>query len=192
MAKVKRKLTEKQLKNLKQNKDGIKPPTYPKRKDPPVRLVDPDEEETEEETRRRNWIFNNTLVTAEYTRVMVDKKRLPTTAELARATGLSPRTIERHLEEFDYMKVLETFKSGLDPVMMNLFKQAATGRSEKMIRLFLDAIGITNKNRLDITTGGKPLPAPAPPLHGVVTLDPKTLPTEFLEKLIAEHESNNS
>lgn len=189
MAKVKKNLTERQLGNLKQNRDGIRPAKNV-RQNNPRKSTTIEEPETEEEKRKRDWKFNNLKVTTEFCKVMIKKNKIPTTAELARITGLSVRTVDRHLEDFDYMNILEVFKTGLEPVMMNLFKQASSGKSEKMIRLFLDAIGITNKNRLDITTGGKPLPAPSPPVQGIITIDPTSLPTEVLERLIAQHDSN--
>lgn len=182
--------------NIKKTANKVKivgkkePPTYAKRKAVPEREVDPDEPETEEETRRREWIYNNTMVTAAHTKIMVSKQRMPTTVDIARQTGLSPRTVDRHLEEFDYMKVLDTFKAGLEPVMMNLFKQAATGKSEKIMRLYLESIGLVKK-KVDITSNGKTISTP-PPSAGVITVDPSTLPTEYLEKIIAEHEANNS
>lgn len=179
MAKTPRKnMTEKQLANLK----GVK-----NRK--PKLVPEEVPEMNEEQKRKADWERNHAIITNEFIRLLGQKQKLPSYAELAKALNFDEVTIRRHLADYSIDDFLNKLQIGNEAVLMNLFKQAATGKSEKIMRLFFECTGVIKK-KIDITSGGKPLPTPQP-TAGIVTLDPTKLPTEVLKAIIAQSEGTN-
>lgn len=179
MAKTTRKnMTEKQLANL----NGVK-----NRKPKPVTENVPPM--TEDEKKRADWERNHAIIISEFIKLLGTKQKLPSYAELAKALNFDENTIRRHLADYSIDDFFNKLQIGNEAVLLNLFKQAATGKSEKIMRLFLECTGVIKK-KIDITTGGKPLPAPQQ-TAGIVTLDPTKLPTEVLKAIIAQSEGNN-
>lgn len=174
----KRNLTQKQLANLK----GVQ---NAKPKKNSVDKLTPDEK------RRKDWELNNEHIHYTYTTLFLKNQKPPTITEVAEAVKMSWRHVANHMENYDFDGLKQKFLMGNPAVYGNMFKQAATSKNPKWAELWLKWSGDL-QDKVDITSGGKPLPAAPPPLQGVIKIDPKTLPTKYLEKLIAEHESNNS
>jgi hypothetical protein len=174
----KKKMTTKQLANLK-GVQNAKP------------KIEVEEPETEEEKTRRDWIANNEIIHSKYTELLLRRQKPPTFAMIAKETKLTVRTVERHLSNYDFEQIKHIFRMGNQAIYMNMFKHAATSPNPKWTELYLRWNGDIQQ-KVDITSGGKPLPAPAP-MQGLVTLDPKTLPTEVLKALLEQQsESTNS
>ena len=168
-------MTPKQLANLK----GVQ-----NRK--PKTANEEEQAEKEREKTRSDWERNHAIITSEFIKLLGAKQKLPSYEELGKNLGLSARTIKRHLDEYSFDDFINKLKLGSEAVLLNVFKQAATGKNEKIMRLFLECTGVL-KNKIDITTGGKPLPAPSQ-TAGIVTLDPRKLPTEVLKAIIEQSE----
>ena len=171
-------MTEKQLANL----NGVK-----NRKPKPVTENVPPM--TEDEKKRTDWERNHAIITSEFIKLLEAKQKLPSYAELAKALNFDENTIRRHLADYSIDEFLNKLQIGNEAVLLNLFEQAATGKNAKVIELFLRCTGVLN-NKLDITSGGKPLPNPQP-MAGIVTLDPTKLPTDVLKAIIAQSEGTN-
>lgn len=145
----------------------------------------------QEEKKRRDWERNDSIISTMFCDLLIKKQKLPSYEEIGRQTKLSVRTVERHLKEGDFDNFVQKFRAGNEKVMLNLFNLAATTASHNHIRLWFEITErLGSKKEIDFTSGGKPLPAP-PSMMGVISIDPKTLPTDYLEKLIAEHDANN-
>jgi hypothetical protein len=177
MVKIRRKnMTEKQLANL----NGVK-----NRKPKALPVTEP--ELSKEQKKRRDWEHNHAIITSEFIRLLGQKQKLPSYAELGKALGFDEQTIRRHLEDYSIEDTLNKLKIGNEVVLLNLFKLAATGKNEKIIRLYFECTGLL-KNKIDITSGGNPINTTTP---GVITLDPTQLPTDLLKALIEQGENNN-
>ena len=178
MAKQTRKnMSVKQLANL----NGVK-----NRKPKALPVTEP--ELSEEQKTRRDWEHNHAIIKNEFMRLLERKQKLPSYAELGKALGLNEQTIRRHLDHYSIEDFLNKLQIANEMVLLNVMKQAATGKNVKVMELFLRCTGIL-KNKVDLTTGGNPLPAPQS--TGVVTLDPTKLPTEVLKAIIAQSEGTN-
>jgi DNA-binding transcriptional regulator YhcF (GntR family) len=176
------------------NKQGKKPATkraYKKRVPKvalPKGIKENDGIETPEETERRDKEYNNQLITEAYGNLLIQTQKMPTIAAIAKQTGLSDRTVHRHLKEYDMDNVINKMRAGVEIVMLNLFKQAATSKSEKTMRLYLEAVGLLKK-RVDLTSNGKTINQTP---SNLVMLDPTQLSNEALQEIIDKHSEQNS
>jgi hypothetical protein len=176
------------------NKQAKKPATkraYKKRiakEDLPKGIKEDDGPETPEESERRDKDYNNQLITEAYGTLLIQTQKMPTISAIARKTGFSDRTVHRHLKEYDMDNVINKMRAGVEIVMLNLFKQAATSKSEKTMRLYLEAVGLLKK-RVDLTSNGKTINQTP---SNLVMLDPSQLSNEALQEIIDKHGEENS
>lgn len=139
------------------------------------------------EKMRRDKEYNQAIISSAYSELLVEKKKLPSMKAIAEKCGINEKTVKRHLEDFDFEEYMIKFRAGSEMVMLNLFKQAATGNSEKMIRLYLESVGLL-KRKLDITTNGKQINSTQK--EGLITIDVSKLSeTALLEILAAAGET---
>lgn len=114
-----------------------------------------------EQKRRIDWENNDIAISSAVYQLLDKNKKFPTTQAIADATNLTWLTVKKHLDEFDFESVKQRFRAANERVMINLLKQAATGKEASMIKLWFEVTeGLGNKKALDVTSGGKPLPAP--------------------------------
>lgn len=108
-----------------------------------------------------DWEHNDSIICTAFCAALMQNKKLPSIQSIANDTKLSYKTVQRHLEQNSFESFKQRFRAGNEMVMINLFKQAATGKNEKMMRLWFEITeGIGNKKSVDVTSGGKPLPSP--------------------------------
>ncbi|HRB44183.1 MAG TPA: hypothetical protein PLP80_16045 [Niabella sp.] len=111
--------------------------------------------------KRMDWEHNDSIICTAFCDALMKKKKLPSTKSIAEATGLSYRTVQRHLGENSFESFRQRFRAGNEMVMINLFEQAATGKDVAVMKLWFEVTeGLGAKKSLDLTTGGQPLPAP--------------------------------
>ena len=178
MAKQPRKnMTEKQLANL----TGVK-----KRKPKASPITEPKLNEVEKT--RSDWERNHAIIINEYIRLLGQKQKIPSFSDIGKNLGFCEMTIRRHIEEYSTEDFLSKLKIGNEMVLLNVLYQAATGKNVKIMELFLRCTNVL-KTKVDITTGGNPLPA----THGkFVTLDPTNLPTDILKAIIEQDADTNN
>lgn len=101
---------------------------------------------------RKDKRINAELVTAKFAELLIKNQKMPGYAEMARDLGISAKTVQRHIEEIDFDDRFKKFKAVSDTVVMNLFKQAATGKNHNFIRLWLELIeGLGDKKKIEVT-----------------------------------------
>jgi AraC-like DNA-binding protein len=128
-------------------------------------VVDADPE-TEEEKKRRDWEYNDSIICAAFCEFLMDKQKLPSTQAIADKCGLSHKTVDRHLKENTFENFKQKFRAGNEKVMLNLFRQAATGDNVGLIKLWFEITeGVGTKRQIDITSGGQILQLPKKELH---------------------------
>lgn len=116
---------------------------------------------SKEQKRRSDWESNDLAISSAVYDHLDKKKKFPTTQAIADSTGLTWHTVKKHLGEYDFESVKQRFRAANERVMLNLLRQAATGKESGMIKLWFEVIeGLGNKKSIDLTTGGKSIPAP--------------------------------
>jgi len=90
---------------------------------------------------------------------MLRKQKLPSYEDIARELNVNVSTVKRHVSEMDFKERFIRFRCASDKVIMNLFKQAATGRNDKMIRMWLELFEeLGAKKKVEVTgKDGQPL-----------------------------------
>ena len=108
--------------------------------------------------RRTDWEVNDQLISQTFAELLLKNGKMPTYAAIGRELGIDEKKVERHLKEVDFTKRFQKFRSASDKVLINLFKQCATGKNPLMIKLWLELFeGLGEKKKVDITSGGEPL-----------------------------------
>lgn len=105
---------------------------------------------------RMDWEVNDQLICDKFFELMMLKKKMPTYVEIAEAIGCNEKTVERHVNDISFEDRFKKFRLASDKVIINLLKNAAIGKNDKMIRLWLERFeGLGEKKLIDITTQGK-------------------------------------
>ena len=138
-------------------KQQTKPPVKkrtPAKKREPKKTV----EELEFE-RRGDWERLDAEISNAFCYYLISNSKLPSYAEIARTVKCNELSVRRHMKEGKFMEFVQKFRAGNERVMLNLFKQAATGQNERMIRLWFEVVeNLGNEKKIDITTKGEKLP----------------------------------
>lgn len=111
------------------------------------RPVDPSEQETPEETLRRDTQWDLAMIKELFFEAMLAKRRRPTIAELSAKTGLKPGRVEAVIRMIDMEEILRPYKLGLELVLQNLFIKAVKADNERLLRLYFEVIGVLNPNK---------------------------------------------
>jgi hypothetical protein len=100
------------------------------------------------EVQHQLWENNHTNISATIAQLMYKLGRMPTKAEVARATGLSRVTIYNHLKQYRYHEIFaerkEEFRYMEETLMAALFKKALQG-DVKSARLYFEMAGLIGK-----------------------------------------------
>lgn len=145
-------------------------------------------DEDEELTKRMDWERNQELVSDAYFSLSMKKKKFPTLAEIAKETGLSVKTVQRHLQAEQFEKTMESLRATRPAMVMKFMGLVATSKNPNMWDLWWS---LTEKEysdskrnkKVDVTTGGKPLNE---------SIDYSKLSTKALQELINAAESTES
>ena len=107
--------------------------------------------------RRADFKINDELVCAKFSELLLKNQKMPSYKEIGDALGVSEKTVQRHIQSIDFDQRFNKFKAVSDKVVMNLFKQAATGKNHNFIRLWLELIeGLGDKKKIEITNKQAP------------------------------------
>lgn len=101
--------------------------------------------------RRRDYQVNDVLVSSKFCELLLKHQKMPAYSEVAKELGVSAKTVERHVKMLDVSDRFAKYRTISDKVVLNLFKQAATGTNAHCIRLWLEFIeGMGNKKKVEI------------------------------------------
>lgn len=110
--------------------------------------------------RKRDYRINDEMISQKFADLLLKGQKMPTYAEIAKELGVSSKTIERHIKDMNFDKRFSKFKSVSDRVVMNIFKQAATGKNHHFARLWLELMeGLGQNKKIDVTTKGESINA---------------------------------
>jgi len=83
---------------------------------------------SEERTKTRlDWETNQVMIQEAFIKLLKKKKRKPTAVELAEETGLSTRSIDRHIKQMKFDMQNDTWRALTPAVMHSIFKGATRG-----------------------------------------------------------------
>lgn len=106
-------------------------------------LLDRFDEVISESRKNQLWETNHAKITKAINDHLIDCGMPPRKSELASSTGLSERTIHKHVKEFDshpmYASIIQDFKLLRGRVLSRLYKMAIDRGDVKAMRLFLEA-----------------------------------------------------
>lgn len=102
-----------------------------------------------EKKKRIDFQSNQAKIQEAFVKFFSKKKRRPTICELAEYSGLSEKTVFRHLKKLGLPKFVETYKILTDNVLMALYSSAKAGKAPE-VKLWMQLIEGWNE-----TTGVK-------------------------------------
>lgn len=107
--------------------------------------------------KRSDWLHNDQLIEDAFCQALIEKQKMPTYAEVARRLrGIDEKTVQRHLSEINFEERFKIFRAGSQKVVANLYKHAATGKNDKMIRMWLELFeGLGEKKKIEHTINKK-------------------------------------
>jgi hypothetical protein len=162
------------------NKKVVKKKAVPKKDIKP--LIN-DDIDTEEDIKRRDYQHNDSIICSAFCELLISGEKLPSSQEIADKCNLSAKTVDRHLKDNSFEDFKQRFRAGNEKVMLNLFRQAATGKSEKMMRLWFELMeGLGSRKQVDITSKGEKIE----PSKEIVTLDASNLSTDALKEILKQ------
>lgn len=115
-----------------------------------------DKEETKEKKVRRDWERNHQKITKAFFDLYSKKPEWPTFEQLAKASGLSTKTVERHYEEMDFTEVKEKFRAATSSVLMVHLKKCLEGKNPKYFEMWYDFVENHDKKIAITGKDGKP------------------------------------
>jgi DNA-binding phage protein len=103
-----------------------------------------------EEARNDIWEYNHVSITGAINHLIERLGRMPTKTEIARETGLSRKTIYKHMKDYKahplFQEQEEQFKL-VKGSMLSLLHRLAYQGDVKAIKLFMEATGILGNNK---------------------------------------------
>jgi len=97
--------------------------------------------EVQQKKRKRDWHTNHQAILAVVTGFLYDIKRMPTDTEIAEQTGLSQRTVQRHLREYKESPRYKELLNGIEMLKVQILAtlgRHATQGDERPAKIFLD------------------------------------------------------
>lgn len=102
--------------------------------------------------RRQDHKVNDELIAAKFSELLLKNQKMPSYEDVAAAMGVSAKTVSRHIKDMDFDARFKKFRAVSDKVMMNLFKQSATGKNHAMMRLWFELVeGLGEKKKIEIS-----------------------------------------
>jgi hypothetical protein len=95
---------------------------------------------------RRDKEHNHELIYEAYIKLATSNKKIPKLTDLAKETGLSVKTIDRHLKTLNFEEQKEKMRLFTEAALFQLAKQAMSGKSVSWSSLFFEVVeGIGQK-----------------------------------------------
>ena len=111
--------------------------------------------------RRMDWKLNDDMIEETFIKLMMKNNKKPSYEAVAKELNLNVMTVKRHVGNMDFQERFLIYRLGTPKVIMNLLKQAATGRNHQMVRMWLELFeGLGEKKKVDITSNGNEIIIP--------------------------------
>ena len=88
---------------------------------------------------RFDYVLNEIQIMEALSKILKEKGRKPSTAEIAKESGLGRRTIIRHLRNYNGGKCLNDFRILTSKVIISLFEKAKEGRAPE-VKLWMELV----------------------------------------------------
>jgi predicted transcriptional regulator len=89
--------------------------------------------------RKRDFELNQVMILEAFLKLLNDKSRKPTLEEISNETGLSMKTIDRHMKELSYDKYICDLKALTVNVMMGFYNKAKEGKAPE-VKLWMQIV----------------------------------------------------
>ncbi len=117
-------------------KDQVKKKAPAKKKVIAPVVITAEEVEDQEFQKRLDWQRNQLLIGASTVKLMNRRKKPPTLEELAKETGLSTKTIQRHQNSKGYDEVQKMLHSVLEMMVSTFVGKVAKSSNDKLWHMF--------------------------------------------------------
>lgn len=108
------------------------------------------------DTKRKDWELNQKKIETTIIEFIGDQAKMPSFREIAQHTGLSKRSVQRHMDEIDLSAYTEKLKVLSQPLLVKLFQKAMEGKSARFMELWFKVVeGLDSKKHVDVTTKGE-------------------------------------
>jgi predicted transcriptional regulator len=105
---------------------------------------------TAESTKNQLWENNHNKITRAISNFILDYGRMPNQTDIAKETGLSRQTIQKHLKEYtnhpQYLEQIEQFRFMTSKVLAKVFQFAMNG-DIRAAKLYFNAMGLMNSQQ---------------------------------------------
>ena len=88
---------------------------------------------------RFDYVLNEIKIMNALSTILKENGKKPTTAEIARESGLGKRTVIRHLRNYNDGKCIKDFKILTSKVIISLFEKAKEGRAPE-VKLWMELV----------------------------------------------------
>jgi hypothetical protein len=92
------------------------------------------------DNKRRDAEYNHELIYEAYIKLATTNKKIPKLVDLAKETGLSVKTIDRHLKTLSFEEQKEKMRLFTEAALFQLGKNAITGKSVAWTNLFFEVV----------------------------------------------------
>lgn len=98
------------------------------------------------EKARRDREHNHSLIYEAYLKLATENKKLPKRTDLAKETGLTVKTIERHLKTLNFDEQKEKMRLFTEAALLQLAQNAIEGNSVSWTSLYFEVVeGLNQK-----------------------------------------------
>src|SRR5690349_16921497 len=87
---------------------------------------------------RMDWQNNDELISAKFSELLLRHQKIPSYEDIARALNMNVITIKRHVKKMDFKERFQKMRVLSDKVILNVFKNAATGKNHQFARMWLE------------------------------------------------------
>jgi len=103
---------------------------------------------------------NRILISEKMFALVKSKGRIPSMRQLAEATGLCEKTIERHLKDPTFRSMKNRLRSMNDMMLVQFTQQVVQSKNPQMWDMYwtlmeADYADVKSKKKVDVTTAGK-------------------------------------
>lgn len=87
---------------------------------------------------RIDWDHNQQIISSVFFKIVMREKKMPTCSEIARLTGLSYKTIQRHLQTPSFKRNTEKLRAIQDKMMILFAQQVVESKNHSMWDLYFE------------------------------------------------------
>jgi hypothetical protein len=102
--------------------------------------------------RRNDYMINDELISMTFTKLWLQHKKVPSYEDIARELNINVSTVKRHVKDMNFDERFQKFRCVSDQVIMNVFKNASTGKNARFAEMWLELFeGLGKKKEVKLT-----------------------------------------